>query len=1136
MTTQRRPRRPRLVLAALLPLIAATACSGGGTSPFAARPTTSVASTTPTPTPSGTSPGGTAAGQLGGTAGATSGPGSTPGSVTAPESATTPGSSGSADQLPALGDLSVPAFTPSTRTEQLEMALASGAAPTLQQAIDVFAVSMAPIPGATPSTLPNGDGFSATIATNLIEQFRSQLSPAQLAAVDAFDGVEVATLDADGKDVAASTTTPPPPTTTTGHSGLAEERASTPPAPSGPATSPSSTVPPALYARYKALLQQTITDWKAKHPELFTDLNGFVLNMSADQPVGSELVWMNSGELPADRQICKITVFPKTYNGPYNDGDVKFAFAHELFHCVQTTWNPSHWADGPGWLVDGSATFAAEDLYRGAFVPNDEFLPAKWFFAPNTPLATSSYNAWALFEAFHQQYPDDPVQNQYSSIETMIDMPLGTSTADLLTVGNLDDPVFASLWTSTSLRPTGFDKPEWELDWPGTDATAGPHDNTVPTSPDEARGLGTFNVDGQADFVHGNVLVGLQSDVGLVDVLPAGGPMMTYTQSGTVSVADGQHQWFCTNGDGCPCPSGTHRLVEVIDVTPPMIVSFAAKATASSAVFNTMKWDPDADCVPDPTPDTSPPGSSGAAPAGTAGPASASANGDPHMTTFNGLTYDFMTLGEYVTSTDPKGGLTVQERHAPAGFGTAISAVAAGDGTHRVTFTAHAVAPDAPITVRLDGKPSTATTFAAGTIQVASTGSRDWTLTWPDGSVVAVRWNDGFFVSVALPPDRAARVVGVLGTRSDNFLDDLELPDGTRASPADHYKAFADAWLVTAKTSLFDYDPGQDTGTFQTAPSPAPPVVPPTAATVDLCRKGLGAQATGAEVDSCAFDVTATGQTSFIAAYQPVVQARVATIPTGTKLVPPGIVVGVPTKIPPPTTAGPGAAAPAGAPSLSGVVSWSSTTGTGHNLTGAVTLAKDAVLVAQAACPAGGKFDLTLKITARADQVSTSVGLCGDAWRSETYNAGDTGETHEGEGYVLIREAGAYDVSVSTDTSASATLTVALTSDPRPTVIAADGLPAAGSTTTLAGVGGTLVLGVTPGDKGGDWTITGGDELCGQVYYIAGPQDPGTSPDDLGGVCWHHTDIGIGPTTLELPIVIFNRGSTPVQVTVTRKD
>ena len=75
---------------------------------------------------------------------------------------------------------------------------------------------------------------------------------------------------------------------------------------------------------------------------------------------------------------------------------------------------------------------------------------------------------------------------------------------------------------------------------------------------------------------------------------------------------------------------------------------------------------------------------------------------------------------------------------------------------------------------------------------------------------------------------------------------------------------------------------------------------------------------------------------------------------------------------------------------------------------------------------------------------------------------------------------------------------------------------------------------LAPSD-GSDWSITNGEKVCTAIYYIAAASDPQTDPDDLGGDCWHHATIGVGPASFSVPMFIFNRDGTPVDITVTPK-
>ncbi|MEO6156265.1 MAG: hypothetical protein ABIQ39_01410, partial [Ilumatobacteraceae bacterium] len=97
------------------------------------------------------------------------------------------------------------------------------------------------------------------------------------------------------------------------------------------------------------------------------------------------------GEQPGS---CRIRVFPNIWQSTnVSDDDVKVAFAHELFHCIQSTWNPDFSADGYNaeWLIEGSATFASFDLYRSTNPQSSRYEFDGWFTTTAAPLIQSSY-------------------------------------------------------------------------------------------------------------------------------------------------------------------------------------------------------------------------------------------------------------------------------------------------------------------------------------------------------------------------------------------------------------------------------------------------------------------------------------------------------------------------------------------------------------------------------------------------------------------------------------------------------------------------------------------------------------------------------------------------------------------------
>ncbi|MFI5394245.1 MAG: Ig-like domain repeat protein [Candidatus Binatia bacterium] len=279
--------------------------------------------------------------------------------------------------------------------------------------------------------------------------------------------------------------------------------------------------------------------------------------------------------------------------------------------------------------------------------------------------------------------------------------------------------------------------------------------------------------------------------------------------------------------------------------------------------------------------------------------------GDPHLTTVNGVHYDFQGAGEFVVLRDYDG-LEIQTRQAPIattfnpgpdahdGLATCVSlnaAVAARVGGHQVTYQPNisGVPDPSGLQLRVDGD---LTTLGANGIDLGSGGRIVKTsanggieIDFPDETVMFVTpdwWASQSKWYLNVDVSHTPAVEGVLGViPPGSWLP--ALPDGTSMGPmpgslhqryVDLYQKFGDAWRVTDKTSLFDYAPGTSTDTFtmRNWPLENPPCVIPETRPVrpvsrlvaqEACRPVTGENTR----NNCVFDVMVTGNPGFAKTY-----------------------------------------------------------------------------------------------------------------------------------------------------------------------------------------------------------------------------------------------------------------------------
>ncbi len=253
--------------------------------------------------------------------------------------------------------------------------------------------------------------------------------------------------------------------------------------------------------------------------------------------------------------------------------------------------------------------------------------------------------------------------------------------------------------------------------------------------------------------------------------------------------------------------------------------------------------------------------------------------GDPHLTSADGVQFDFQAAGEFDAIASHDGRLRVQVRSEPLGdsglitVNTAIAALVDGDRIGIYPGKGHDEA-----TIRVGGKavlgdPLARALPGGGTLERSGS---EITLRWRDGTAMSITAFGGRVDYAFTPaPDIGPGLIGLHGSQDGQPENDVASREGTVLVPgaadfqARLYAEFANSWRIDGAASLFDYAKGTSTATFTDRSMPRAIATVDTldgavrAAAEATCRAFLMQQ--GAALDACILDVGLTGDAGYAA-------------------------------------------------------------------------------------------------------------------------------------------------------------------------------------------------------------------------------------------------------------------------------
>lgn len=587
--------------------------------------------------------------------------------------------------------------------------------------------------------------------------------------------------------------------------------------------------------------------------------------------------WPDNSDQPFADGKC-LTVVHNTKFLALDDISTASIMAHEAMHCYQdrAAGTGEARAKMPQWVADGEATWAQATIVPSA----TDIIATKWalyVFGPKTPFYSRGYDAVGVFGHAGDLTGPSQVWTRMMSVAALSTQQQSDAVLNAEIAG-FSDSYFSS-WGASYFRDN---RHPWQIDGPGLADNGRPAPDTV------TLGEGDLKVLAAGQYEATQTTVETPEDILEVALVQGYGRVHDASFAVDTALDTGAPLALCVRQGGCTCPPDSDgKVPDTQKASTPISIGLdggdeaiarVGLATRSLDEFCHRK-------KPKPAPD---PGGSGGGGGGGGGDADPMRNpqnghsvGDPHLRTFDGVPFDFQHIGEYTLVTSTKDDFVVQVRQIPIRDSRAVSvnqAMATKIGGQRMTVTLE----DHTLVLRVNGVVVTGDPpmVKDGSITRSISGfGAKYTFEWPDGTIVTAGQVSRYALNVGVKPSASRK-----GTLEGLFGNDDGAPGNDEVDPA----ALAARWLVPASASLFDYAPGQSSGTFVDPTFPDPTAtVPNREAAEKACREEGITDAT--LLHDCAVDFGITNGFLFADQYaqqQAVLTARVATAATAAPPVP----------------------------------------------------------------------------------------------------------------------------------------------------------------------------------------------------------------------------------------------------------